>query len=69
MTETKGGKPSIGQVTYTANRRAMTLNPMVKKADVKYPLMPVMRPHVFGLNSRYGFCTLSVTSRNVARPI
>ncbi|KAK3039555.1 hypothetical protein RJ639_027699 [Escallonia herrerae] len=49
-TETKAGKPITGQVTKTANRGANTFKPIVKKADVKYPLRPVIRPHRFGLN-------------------
>lgn len=49
-TETNAGRPTTGQVTETANRGVMIFNPIVKKADVKYPLRPVMRPHLFALN-------------------
>lgn len=50
-------RPRGGQKQRTAKRGAKTLRPMVKKADVKYPLSPVIRLHRFELNSRYGCWT------------
>ena len=57
------------QVTNKRMRGAIIFKPMVKKAENRYPLRPVIRPHLFDLYCKYGLWTRSVTCKNVASPM